>query len=105
MFRSFCLKIVRLLALGLFLLQLTFNGNIAFAQVNQPPEKSPEAVEKVSPDSKAVSAEDEQKTDAKPVRESAQRATRGRQKVTYPQAPHPYDRKAIDEFNEELYGE
>ncbi|MDJ0659221.1 MAG: hypothetical protein QNJ42_06980 [Crocosphaera sp.] len=92
--------IVRLVVLILLILGTTFNSTIVLAQENSAqPAKSSETTETVVPSHKT-----ESKNTPKTEKDSSTKTTKQKSKVTYPTPPHRYNRKAIEKFDEELYG-
>lgn len=108
MLKQFCLKIFAPLILVLILLQIPWSWQSALAE-NSPrslsQSRNAEAVEIVSPQIKIKSngervAPKQQNQNQNTPRQLSQ--TRGRH--TYPNPPHPYNREAIEKFDQELYG-
>lgn len=93
--------IVRLVVLILLILGTTFNATIVLAEENSAqPAKSSETTETVVPSPKTESKSNDSKTE----KDSSSKTTKQKSKVTYPNPPHRYNRKAIEKFDEELYG-
>lgn len=108
MLQSFCLKLLRLVALTLLIAQVTFTG-AALAQDTQPTEpRNPQPSELVNPNDADVTVPDEPTAEDKgvtPNHQGKKPPVVSTPRLTFPQPPSPYDTEAIEQFNEELYGE
>ena len=100
MLASFSWYIVRLVVLTLLILEITFNSTIVLAQENSvQPVTSSRTTETVVPSSKDKTPQLPKTKD-----NSSIKTTKQKSKVTYPTPPHRYNMKAIEKFDEELYG-
>ncbi len=104
MWKSLFLNVLRVVALIVLIVQLTFSPALAQetpeAVNTQPPEMAnPNEVKLPIPDEpKAEDSTTVPSSNPKPAPKIS------KPKVAYPQPPHPYDMQAIEEFNQELYG-
>ena len=104
MLASFSLCIVRLVVLTLLILEITFNSTIVLAQENSAqPIESSETTGTVVP---SPTTESKDKTPKLPKTgdKTSIKTAKQKSKVTYPNPPHRYNMKAIEKFDEELYG-
>ncbi|MDJ0580980.1 hypothetical protein [Crocosphaera sp.] len=93
--------IIRLVVLMLLILGSVFHTTIVLAQENSAqPVKSSETTETVVPSSKTES----KKSILQTKKETSIKTPKQKSKVTYPNPPHRYNMKAIEKFDEELYG-
>lgn len=101
MLALFSWYIIRLVVLILLILGTAFNSTIVLAQENSAqPAKSSETTETVVPSSKTESKKNIPQT----KEETSMKTAKQKSKVTYPNPPHRYNIKAIEKFDEELYG-
>jgi hypothetical protein len=99
-------QVLRLILLALFVGQLALNASPALAQEAQPPAASrQEAVETILPQGEKPSPEPATEETTATEGEIKPKAPSPKAKVTSPQPQNPYNRQAIEQFNQELYGE
>ena len=106
MFKSFLSQALRLLALTLLIAQISVS--YALAEEVVPPETTnPPTTETVTPPPVPTEANNLQKMECEQstTEDCAQIPQVSIRKLTYPKPPHPYDMKAIEKFDAELYGE
>jgi hypothetical protein len=89
--------------------QLALSASPVLAQEAQPPAASrQEPVETVLPQGEKLSPGEKQVTEATNAKKESEikaKTPSPKAKLAYPQPPNPYNRKAIEQFNQELYGE
>lgn len=108
MLQSFFVKFLRLVAVMLLIAQVTFTS-AALAQETQPTEPTnPQPSERVNPNDADVTAPDKPIAEDRvvtPNNETEKPPAVSTPRLTFPRPPSPYDTEAIEQFNEELYGE
>ncbi len=106
MWKSFFLKVLRLVVMVLLIAQVTCS--YALAQETISPEAAKhQAPESVTPREGKQSKPEEAKAQERqvaPHRDQEKTSAVSAPRLTFPKAPSPYDAEAIDEFNEQLYG-
>ena len=101
MWKSLLLPVVRLVALTLLIVSITFTP--ALAQETAAPEATNiQPPEVVNPNPVDVPVPDQPKTEDTTEVPTSQRQSNPR--LATPQSRNPYDMQAIEEFNQELYG-
>ncbi len=104
MFTSLVWLICRLAVLTLFVVQLTFGMATVMAQ-EMPSEPTSATPSLETPPTQIEPKETPRSPQIPQNRTESPRVPTPRGQTTYPKPPHRYNMKAIEKFDEELYGE